>query len=412
MSPLVYVRLIGFAAGTLVHLFLVVLVAGYRRPRAFERVLFFLALTLFLFYSGVLLGLNAQLYYPTPPPGTLAFAVVLAAAGLGFLPPLLVHIHTAYYMTLRNGSSPAWVRSLLWVAYLPLAYFGPFVFPRLLDSPPLDFLRPGSAVGVPYGLWLAAAMLVGAFFNLVFSRRVDDTKQRGFHRALLGYFGIVGPLAIYTYLLGGPRDPGWSAWLATAVMLASVVPSSLLGYFVLRYNFLQIGVQRNLVYAVSAAFLALLYLAVVRRIETWLEWVLPPEATAAILLFALVVFFEPLQRRVGRALHRAFRMQVDRLQRLTTDIQQEARRGELDRLLSSAASRIRDALGLAAVRIQLRNGARGEAGVTQAEAPRMQSFPLRKGGQEIGARQARSPARAAIPCPTGKRVMGSAKSVA
>src|SRR5713226_8636454 len=63
MSALLYLRLIGFAAGTLVHLFLVVLVAGYRRPRAFERVLFFLALTLFLFYSGALLGLNAEIYY-------------------------------------------------------------------------------------------------------------------------------------------------------------------------------------------------------------------------------------------------------------------------------------------------------------------------------------------------------------
>ncbi len=35
MSALLYLRLVGFAAGTLVHLFLVVLVAGYRRPRAF-----------------------------------------------------------------------------------------------------------------------------------------------------------------------------------------------------------------------------------------------------------------------------------------------------------------------------------------------------------------------------------------
>src|SRR5712692_5818607 len=68
MSALLYLRLIGFAAGTLVHLFLVVLVAGYRRPRAFERVLFFLALTLFLFYSGALLGLNAEIYYASPPP--------------------------------------------------------------------------------------------------------------------------------------------------------------------------------------------------------------------------------------------------------------------------------------------------------------------------------------------------------
>lgn len=60
-------------AGSLVHLLLVVLVDGYRRPRMVERALFFLALGLFLFYAGALLALT----------------VVVVALGLGFLPPLL-----------------------------------------------------------------------------------------------------------------------------------------------------------------------------------------------------------------------------------------------------------------------------------------------------------------------------------
>jgi len=73
-------------------------------------------------------------------------------------------------------------------------------------------------------------------------------------------------------------------------------------YLVQRHNFLQIGRQKNLLYAISATFLALLYLSLVRRLGTWLEPVLPPEATAAILLFILVIFIEPLQRALGRRL--------------------------------------------------------------------------------------------------------------
>src|SRR5713101_2349452 len=282
MSALLYLRLIGFAAGTLVHLFLVVLVAGYRRPRAFERVLFFLALTLFLFYSGALLGLNAEIYYASPPPATLAFAVVLVAAGLGFLPPLLVHLHAAYGATLGEAGSPVWMKALVGAAYLPLVYFGPFAFPGLLETPPLAFLWPGSRIGVSYGLWLAGAMLAAAFFNRRFARQATELKQRRLHQALSYFFAVGAVMVFYTYVLGGPRDPSLSAALGTAVMLSSLFPSSLLGYFILRYNFLQIGVQRNLVYAVSAAFLALLYLAVVRRVETWLEPALPPDATASI----------------------------------------------------------------------------------------------------------------------------------
>ncbi|HJY87034.1 MAG TPA: ATP-binding protein [Candidatus Acidoferrales bacterium] len=388
MMALVYIRLVGFAAGTLVHLFLAILVAGYRRPRTVERVLFFLALALFLFYAGALLALNAQLYYPDPPTATLAFAVVLVALGLGFLPPLLVHLHAAYEHT-SGGAWPVWLQAVVWAAYLPLAYFAPVASPRLFESLRFEFLQPGSGVGFSYSLWLGAALFACVIFQRRFQRRAADKRQQQFHGALMIFFGTTCALVIYTYCLGRLHAPAWSAALATAVMLAALVPSSLLGYFMLRFNFLEIGGQRNLVYAVSAAFLALLYLSVVRRVETWLEPALPPDATASILLFVLVVFFEPLQRRVGRALRHTFERQVGRLQRLGSELQREAHRGDLARLVEFLESRIRQELELAVVRLWLRGRpAREEARVPAAGRP--VRFPLRTADDEIGVLEARA----------------------
>ena len=54
MPSLVYVRLITFTAGTLLQLFWMVVILGYRRQRNFERVFFFLCLALFCFYGGSL----------------------------------------------------------------------------------------------------------------------------------------------------------------------------------------------------------------------------------------------------------------------------------------------------------------------------------------------------------------------
>ncbi len=48
--------------------------------------------------------------------------------------------------------------------------------------------------------------------------------------------------------------------LATITIVAGVLPGALLIYFALKHNFLDYGAQRNLVYALSATFLALLYL--------------------------------------------------------------------------------------------------------------------------------------------------------
>src|SRR5260370_40925037 len=99
MPSLVYVRLIGYTAGTLLQLFWMVVILGYRRQRNFERVFFFLSLALFFFYAGSLLALNAQIYYAEPPALLTAFAKTLLCAGLCFLPPLLVPLHLEYAQT-------------------------------------------------------------------------------------------------------------------------------------------------------------------------------------------------------------------------------------------------------------------------------------------------------------------------
>src|ERR1700741_4213418 len=96
MPSFVYVRLIGFTAGTLLMLFWMVVILGYRRQRNFERVFFFLCLSLFLFYGGSLLPLNAQMYYELPPARLLQVSAAFLLAGLCAIPPILIHLHFEY----------------------------------------------------------------------------------------------------------------------------------------------------------------------------------------------------------------------------------------------------------------------------------------------------------------------------
>ncbi len=127
MSTLFYLRLVGLTAGTLVQLFWVVLILGHRRPRSFERVLFFVGLALFLFYSGSLLALNAEIYYPVPPPALLSFAVTLVAGdarrgGLG-IPP---SAHRARARGVRardrgkSGTEMVWLAGLAGIPSRPV----------------------------------------------------------------------------------------------------------------------------------------------------------------------------------------------------------------------------------------------------------------------------------------------------
>lgn len=120
-----------------------------------------------------------------------------------------------------------------------------------------------------------------------------------------------------------------------------------------RFNFLQIGRQRNLIYAVFMVFVALLYLSFVRRASLWLEPNLPPEASAALLLFLPVVFFEPLQRLMGKLLRKTAQREMDRAQRLMAPINEVARRGDQDKLKSFIERWIAEQLQLAEVKLEL-----------------------------------------------------------
>jgi signal transduction histidine kinase len=351
MPSLVYWRLIGFTAGTLLQLFWMVVILGYRRQRNFERVFFFLSLALFSFYAGSLLALNAQIYYLAPPPLLTAFAKTLLCAGLCFLPALLIHLHLEYADTRGMLTSRTLKRTVLLAAYTPVFYFALRAYPLLADSPGFDFLAPGNVLGRGYGVWLALAMLISAAWEIRFHLRAPDRAQSFFHSLLAGVFAIGAALVVQLHVLSGPLPRDLSEGVSTILALLALLPSAVLIYVAQRFNFLQIGRQKNLVYAVSATFLALLYLSLVRRLSGWLAPQIPPEATAAILLFLLVIFFEPLQRFLGKQLQETARQEMDRVQRITTEIQQEARQGNVEALARFIERRVKETFELAAVRV-------------------------------------------------------------
>jgi signal transduction histidine kinase len=352
MPSLVYVRLITFTAGTLLQLFWMVVIVGYRRQRNFERVFFFLSVALFLFYSGSLLALNAQIYFLEPPPLLAAFAKTLLCAGLCFLPTLLIHLHLEYADTLGMPPKRARLkRVVLLAAYAPALYFALHVYPLLANSPGFDFLVPGNVLGRAYGVWLAAAMVISAGWEIRFQLRALKQSESFFHSLLAGVLAIGAAIVVQLHVLSTPLPRDLSEGVSTLLALLAIVPSAVLIYLVQQFNFLQIGRQKNLMYAVSVTFIALLYLALVRRVSTWLAPEIPPEASAAVLLFVLVIFIEPLQRMLGRRLQETAQRETDRVQRLMAEIQTEARQGNAGNLARFIEKRVKEIFELAEVRV-------------------------------------------------------------
>src|SRR6266849_10257920 len=391
MGSLVYIRLIGCTFGTLLQLFWMVVILGYRRQRNFERVFFFLCLALFLFYGGSLLALNSQIYYRQPPVALNQFAIAIISTGLCLLPALLLHLHMEYAETRGLLKNKRWKLAVLFLFYAACLHLAIRRIPLLMQDPQFNFLVPGSSLGEGFAITLAVALAWCGGWERRFATAAPDKPQRCFHWTLLAFFAA-SFLAVDALHLGPfHMQVRTTETLATVFSLLPILPFSVLIYLVFRHNFLQIGRQKNLLYAVSATFLALLYLSLVRRVGTWLEPLLPPEASASILLFVLVIFIEPLQRALGRRLQETAQRAMDRVQRLTAEIQQEARQGELESLRCFIERRTKEEFELASVQLRFLDQGNAILRPFSEEERRgavrlslKDHFPLRQGGKLAG----------------------------
>jgi signal transduction histidine kinase len=381
----IYLRLIVLTAGTLLPFFWMVVILGHRRQRNFERIFFFLCLALVFFFGGSLLALNAQLYYGTIPAALAIFCWVVVCLGLWLLAPLLLHLQIEYAQ-IRELLGSGWPKHLwMTAAYLPAIVLLPKFAAALRLRGGFDFVTPSSALGGAFQVWLFAALVVCALWQRWFAKKAPDARQEAFHTSVQWSLGLIA-LAIFTThvlieKLGGSSsdDPRLAYYFSSAALLA-VLPLISLVRSVEKFNFLQIGRQRNLIYAVFATFLALLYLSLIRRASLWMEPYLPPEATAAILLFLPVVFFEPLQRLMRRALRRTAQTEMDHAQRMMAPIQEVARLGNLGKLTAFIEKWIGEELQLAEVKLILGGAAKFGASGNAAE----EVFPIRQSGRVLG----------------------------
>lgn len=406
MATLFYLRLVGLTTGTVVYLFLIALILGNRRPRTLERLLFFLALALFLIYAGGLLEINARIEYALAPDATRLLYSTLIVLGLLFVPALMVHAHLQFFEMAAPSTVPRWTKLLV----LGPLYVAPAltVIVSLLSGPPA--VRQGVRFGPRFGAldrlaprllryfpWTPEAtfLFVGILLSLAISLGILNLKpkladvDRRFFQWMIAVSSATLALLLATQFYRRFETAQIEA-LTVALIVVSLLPGVLFGYYALRHNFLDFGEQRNLLYALSATILALLYLALVRRVSGWLQPVLPPEATASILLFVLIFLFEPVERLIGPALQRKFRERVERLQRMTAELQVEARHGDVDGLLAFAERRIAEEFGLAAVRLTASPAPPESPLASPGGLGHSFCVPLLKSGQTIGTLEAAS----------------------
>jgi len=381
-SSLVAFKSIVYTFGGLVHLFLMVLIVGQRRLRRLEWVLFALMAALFMWNSGNLLALNVGLNFGIGPNILSAASRLIPFLGLILTPPLLVHVQEEYAAQFRPMGFP--LRLLMALFYLPLAGLPWFLGMLLsqLDVDPVISIRP---LVRPIVVWMMSALMVSSGFSLDAARRVLPGPLKRFHNILAGLQMFLTAGLAWAYLLHPLPPIGLGGTFPTLLMLVAVLASIWVGYSILRYQFLDLRVQRNLVYSLVVIFALLIYLDGIRRLGGVLEShdIFPAVATESVMIFILVVLLEPVKKRINRVLHSAFVSEFERVQKLSDEIQHFAMRsGDMDSLKKFVEDRVPAELSVE--KVELEQASPHCPVVPGAELSQVRVFPIRRGTNIIG----------------------------
>jgi len=274
------------------------------------------------------------------------FVVILV--GLLLMPCGMTHMTARL---LRHGAQVL-PRGNPWhmLAYLPLLAIVPLAL-RLSPPPPSRELEPLLAFALPYIFW-AGLVKLAAIWALLRSRTRLDIPNAG--RFFVQMAGVLAGMILVQWGIFFVLLPFWPAgerYLILVAALSPLAPTLLLAYFVLRYNFMQLMLERTLVYGGIVAGTVLFHQIAFQGITTVLpeRYRLPLIVLECIALVSFVLVYQPLRQRIAEALRYLLGRRVaqsrEQLRRLATEMSARAGLAPAE-LLGWFAPRLRDALAV------------------------------------------------------------------
>jgi signal transduction histidine kinase len=325
----------------------VLLALAERRNRRFVHVPLLLLLGGAWLWHGGLLALALSLSLPGAWAQPVQWLSLLSAcAGLLLMPCAMGHALVRLWRTglARLDYSIPWHG----LAYLPLFALVPLA--GQLELPPVEnLLAPLLPYALPYLAWTSTVNIAAALTFLGLASHVEFPPARPFFVVLAGLFLVRTVLHLLVFLVFRAAWPAWEPYTLLAYILSPTASVLVFGWFVVRYNFLHVVVDRPLVYAGLALGLVLLHQLVFQDVSAELpgHYRAPLVFVEGAIVLALLFAAPPLRRRSAEALRcllgEAVAQRRDKLRRLATDLSAQVGRPPGD-LLSWFAVGLRSAL--------------------------------------------------------------------
>ena len=298
--------------GAALHTLIATLVLVRKQKRPGEKIFLFLVTAVGIWHLGNLLALVLSRLPLGEWRAEATFARTLALCGLGLFPALLVHTHVAFLReTTLRASHPKMQNVLLALLYLPLLWF---LYPLsiILASPTTASLQILTPYILQYVCWFVTALAISAIIDMRLASLQEDEPFRHFYRVIGVTFLFIALLTTFSYILGGRELPRVGGYLELMSIIASIIPSTILAYFIYRYNFLELVIRRSFFVITLSIVIFGVYFLGIRQLTLYLStyFEIVPGLFEAMSVLALVVTFPAykkwLQKRVNQIFFREF----------------------------------------------------------------------------------------------------------
>lgn len=363
--------LVGFATGATLHLYITWLIARRADRWGPEPAFIALGMALGLWHVGNLLAALFRILGVPADHVILRSADTLVFATLAFLPATLSHAHVAF-LGWRDDYvrvSRRMVRFVTVLSYSPLVLL-PFALARLWSAP---YEHPVGAMGlwlIAFSVWHVAVLLQAAVVDKYLRRYFSDPRERDFFDRLAVSLVVIAVFYLIVYPGGVWLLPGVGRWMEVLVQLASIIPTTIVAYYIFRYNLYKLVIQRSLAYALLGGVAMVVYLYVVRAFDQYVagRFNLKPGVIEAIGVVCMVLVAWPVRRAMDRTVRHLFATEIGRYRTLVEQVSTESHSfNQLRDLLPYIESIVTDALGVDAVRIRLaRTDGGGEVATERA----------------------------------------------
>ena len=351
LDPLEILQVIGYSVGALLPLWMAVQLVLHRsKLSALERLLAALALTMGGWHTSNLVITLHGLFDLGPDTWTtlLRLADTIAVVSITFAYSFLLHVHLHLWANAHGRELNRSERIRVYLSYVPNVFLL-VTLPQIWTGDYAPMLTKLSPFVIPFACWIAYVLGLIALTELLIARRSGNRSEKRIMRTLAASFIGVGVVifAALAFELGEGTAAG--IYLRTVANLGSLLPSVLLAYYIYRYRYLEIIIEKSLVVVTFATVVLTVYVFGIRTIGDWMtqRYGVRPGLVEALLILALALLAAPLRGWLAQRFHHLFEREAALYKEIVSRIGAYAGQyKDLSDLLHFVEERTTQALGL------------------------------------------------------------------